>query len=216
MAAFRKNGTEKSCEQSSLISNKHVFKNRLTSDVTFHSDKLLNSWRYCFLCRLLELLDAMIISVSGLDFWDSMQIISTVSIKHIFCEACWTCIIWNWEEQNLLTKQCPYHKQKEAVPAQTVRLYFHKGYIIVEPDYIFWGEILCFYLNEHLVFHTAFWSTLKVFVLQLQFERDRSFPHPPPQVMKTILHGLHLTQKACSYHLCKQRIQNVGYTKCEF
>lgn len=177
MSAFRKNGAEKGCEQSSLISNKRVFKNRLTSDVTFHSDKLPNSWS-CFLCRLSELLDAKIISVSGLDFWDSMQIISTVSIKHIFCEACWTCIIWNWEEQNLLTNQCLYHKQKEAATVQTVSLYFCKGYVTVKPDCILGGGNPVLSLNKHLVFHTAFWSTLKVFVLQLQFEHNQSFFSP--------------------------------------
>lgn len=32
--------------------------------------------------------------------------------------------------------------------------------------------------------------------------------------MKIILHGLHLTQKACSYYLCKQLI-NTDYTKCK-
>lgn len=52
VAAFRKKGTEKSCEQSSFFSNKHALKSRLTSDVKFHSDKLPNSWRYCFLCSL--------------------------------------------------------------------------------------------------------------------------------------------------------------------
>lgn len=40
--------------------------------------------------------------------------------------------------------------------------------------------------------------------LQLHFKHDQSFF---PQIMKIILHGLHLTQKACSYCLCKQLIK---------
>lgn len=41
-------------------------------------------------------------------------------------------------------------------------------------------------------------------ILQAHFERDHFFP----QVIKTIVHGLHIAQKACCYYLCKQPIKH--------
>lgn len=41
-------------------------------------------------------------------------------------------------------------------------------------------------------------------ILQAHFECDHFFP----QVIKTIVHGLHITQKACCYYLCKQPIKH--------
>lgn len=75
-----------------------------------------------------------------------------------------------------------------------------------------WREIQYFYLSEYSVFHTAYWSTLNVFDFAAAFDHNQSFFFS--QTMKTVLHGLHLTQKACSDYLCKQPIKNVDYTQC--
>lgn len=155
----------KSREQRSSISN-NMFWNVDAHRTSFPFGQISDQLQLAvsFLCRWQELWDAKITSVSRSGIWDSMHIISTVSIKRIFCEARRTLSYLEFEKSKTCWQTSAYvvniNTQDHCSCAGS--LCFHKGYVSAKPDW-----------NERSVSHS-----LSCLFWQLHFEHDHSFFSP--------------------------------------
>lgn len=105
-------------------------------------------------------------------FWARLEIISTVSLKHIL-EVHW-CLYFGVEKGKIYWQTSAYYKNNLAASVQAAFAVVFKRVQCCLTRLHLSGGTWCFYFTDCSVSHAAFWSDPTLF-LQLPFEHDQSF-----------------------------------------
>lgn len=105
-------------------------------------------------------------------FWARLEIISTVSLKHIL-EVHW-CLYFGVEKGKIYWQTSAYYKNNLAASVQAAFAVVFKRVQCCLTWLHLSGGIWCFYFTDCSASHAAFWSDPTLF-LQLPFEHDQSF-----------------------------------------